>query len=296
MKKFFNIFIIAFVLFSVYVVKDDLFTAYQMLKADIFSSNQIIREEGIDNLKEEINTKSETPGALRVINSVFSTTFDKSNLTQAGVIEWTNKNRMDIGGLAPLLENKKLNLSAQKKVNDMFTNQYFEHISPDGTGVGDLGKESGYEYVLIGENLALGNFKNDEAVLEAWMASPGHRANILNNQYTEIGVAVGHGVFEGNTVWLAVQHFGLPKSSCPSIDANLKYSIDSKQKILNISQSNLLKLEKEIKAGNATNEKIKEYNKQVGEYNSLLAEVKKEIDIYNTQVKAFNLCVEKATS
>jgi uncharacterized protein YkwD len=49
-------------------------------------------------------------------------------------------------------------------------------------GVGDLSKEVGYGYILIGENLALGNFKDEESWWKAWMDSPGHRANIFNNK------------------------------------------------------------------------------------------------------------------
>ena len=53
-----------------------------------------------------------------------------------------------------------------------------------------MAKKAGYEYISVGENLAMGNFKNDGDLVEAWMNSPGHRANILSFKYKELGVAV----------------------------------------------------------------------------------------------------------
>ncbi len=304
MKFFFNICIVIFVLISLYVVKDDLFSAYKDIKGYFENSSNIIEEDkqNLNNEEQlqEVNTKSETPGALKVISSVFSTTQELSNLTLDGVFKWTNINRQE-NGLVSLKNNTQLNISARKKLDDMFAKQYFEHVSPSGVGVGDLGKKSGYEYVLIGENLAMGNFKNDQAVLEAWMASPGHRANILNTEYQDIGIAVGRGMFEGKNVWLAVQHFGLPKSACPKIDNVLKSSIDSNQKILNDMQIKLKEMDRGIKTGGVfkgitNSDQIKQYNILVEEYNNLLNKVKKDIDTYNIKVKGFNLCVEKATT
>ena len=128
-----------------------------------------------------------------------------------------------------LLENTKLDQSAELKAQDMLKNQYFAHTSPSGMAVGNLAEKVGYEFIAIGENLALGNFENDEALVQAWMDSPGHRANILNSRYQEIGVAVLKGVFEGRTTWLAVQHFGLPLSVCPSPQEGVKLTIDANQ-------------------------------------------------------------------
>src|SRR5262249_8345343 len=114
-------------------------------------------------------------------------------LTQAGVIKWTNIQRQENGALPALTVNAKLNESAQLKLKDMFAKQYFEHVSPSGVGPDGLANEVGYAYASIGENLALGNFADDRALVQAWMDSPGHRANILGKSYREIGVAVGKG-------------------------------------------------------------------------------------------------------
>lgn len=297
MKKIFNIFIIIFVLCSLYIVKDDFGLAYQKTKKYI-TNNEVLKND--IKQTDVIIEHSEMPGALRVINSVFSTTPDSASLSKEGVIIWTNKMRLE-QGLPPLKENNELNIAAKNKLEDMFDNQYFEHISPKGLGVGDLAKESGYFYILVGENLAFGNFKNDEAVVEAWMNSEGHRANILNTNYSEIGVAVGRGDFEGERVWIAVQHFGKPKSSCPIINQSLKKMIDNDQIILNEMQKDLTKKNNIIENGNMLDnvlksEKINEYNKLVVEYNELLSQLKKNINDYNNQVKVFNECVEQSTS
>src|SRR3989344_2386836 len=130
-------------------------------------------------------------------------------LTADGVLSWTNKER-EKAGLPDLAPNQKLTASALAKVRDMFKNQYFAHESPAGKGAGDLAEAEGYDFILIGENLALGNFEGDKALVEAWIASPVHRANILGSRYKEIGIAVGRGMFGGRETWLAVQHFALP--------------------------------------------------------------------------------------
>jgi uncharacterized protein YkwD len=103
-----------------------------------------------------------------------------SKLTVTGTIYWTNQQRGQ-NNLPALKENLKLTQAAQLKVKDMFDKQYFEHISPQGVGPAGLAETVGYDYIAIGENLALGNFKDDQALVEAWMNSPGHRANILSS-------------------------------------------------------------------------------------------------------------------
>jgi hypothetical protein len=180
----------------------------------------------------------------------------------------------------------------------MFAKQYFEHISPEGVGPADLATKYGYEYIVSGENLAMGNFKDDAALVEAWMNSPGHRANILNDKYLNIGVAVGRGTFEGKTVWLAVQEFGRPLSACPSVDANLKDAIAVLEKEIKFEEVEL----KALKQGMADsephtreeydeyNKKVEEYNAKVRLYNSKVETVKQLIEKYNTQVKEFNEC------
>lgn len=215
-------------------------------------------------------------------------------LTQAGVIRWTNFQREKYG-LPPLRENFRLNVSAEAKAQDMFENQYFSHYSPSGSGVGDLVENVGYEFIAIGENLALGDFENDEALLQAWMDSPGHRANILNPIYKEIGVAVREDTFEGQSTWLAVQHFGMPLSACPQPDENLALEIEINQSEIRQLQNTLDSLQREIrsirpKRGEVYQQKVEEYNNLVEEYNILVDETKALISEYNSQVRLLNEC------
>ncbi len=135
---------------------------------------------------------------------------DESLLSGSKVIQQTNLERQK-AGLAPLIENEKLNKAALAKAQDMLSKQYFAHVSPDGVGLVELLNSVGYIYQTAGENLAYGNFNNENKIVDGWMASPGHRANILNSKYTQIGVAVIKGIYQGKRVWMAVQEFGTPR-------------------------------------------------------------------------------------
>ena len=111
-------------------------------------------------------------------------------LSKLGVLVWTNVQR-DLNGKMPsLTSNSILDQIANLRLQDMFSRQYFEHISPIGEGASDLARTNGYEFIVIGENIALGNFESDQKLVAAWMASPGHRANILNARFVDIGTFV----------------------------------------------------------------------------------------------------------
>lgn len=238
-----------------------------------------------------------TPGALVVPDDLLTYNTKSINLTSNGVVDITNKYRESDGGLPPLTENSKLNFSAEKKLQDMFVKGYFEHMSPDGVGVGDLGNQVSYEYILIGENLALGNFKDDQSLVDAWMASPGHKANILNKRYTEIGVAVSKGIYNGKSVWMSVQHFGLPKSACPSIDEVLRGIISIDQEKVQKTEVELSSIKKQIDTGSVyegvtTSGLIEIYNSLVNDYNKMIIDIKEKINKYNQEVRDFNTCIE----
>ncbi len=246
-------------------------------------------ERGVSDLVQEAQKQIFTPPPLRAENEV-----QESLLTQEGVVSHTNAQRAQ-NGLPALKESLKLDASARAKVLDMFKNQYFAHESPAGLGVGDLVKSAGYDFLIIGENLALGNFANDQALVQAWMDSPGHRANILNANYQEIGVSVQKGVFEGKTTWLSVQHFGKPSSVCPGLSAALKAEIETNQAQLLEIQSTLDGLRAELQTmgrGNRAdyNQTVEQYNNLVSQYNDLASETKNLVNTYNQQVKLFNVC------
>lgn len=154
----------------------------------------------------------------------------QAQLDAKGVIADTNKERATHGNLPALKENATLDDIATLRLDDMFKHQYFSHFSPTGESALTVASSVGYNHIALGENLAEGMFKGDQGLLDAWMASPGHRANILDTHYTEIGVAVRRGMFQGHEVWIAVQEFGKPASACPAPpDPALKAAIANAQ-------------------------------------------------------------------
>ena len=131
--------------------------------------------------------------------------------TDINVSELYNKtNQMRIqNGLQPLSYNSVLAKAAEKKALDMFEDDYWAHIAPDGTTPWDFIKGEGYRYTYAGENLAR-DFNKSDSVVKAWMNSQTHRENLLNPNYTEIGFAVVNGVLNGEKTTLVVQMFGKP--------------------------------------------------------------------------------------
>jgi hypothetical protein len=132
-----------------------------------------------------------------------------SNITASDVIRETNNERAK-SGLAPLTANSALNEAALAKAQHMFDNQYWAHVAPDGTDPWKFFQKVGYRYSVAGENLAR-DFSNTDDMVSAWMASPTHKANIMNARYQEIGIAVVDGKLQGTETTLVVQLFGTPQ-------------------------------------------------------------------------------------
>ncbi len=215
----------------------------------------------------------------------------EQELSISGIISATNLERRKMG-LPDLMKDPMLSKSAEVKLQDMFQKQYFQHVAPSGDSVSDLVRKTGYEYIVVGENLALGVFAGDAQVVAAWMASPGHKKNILDARYKEIGLAVGQGVYQGRKQWLIVQHFAKPLSACVSPNGTLKQTVDSQKEEVAILENRITVLRGEIDGltGDAYIEKANEYNSLVIEYNSRLATLKQSIDQYNVAVRVFNTC------
>jgi len=122
------------------------------------------------------------------------------------LINLTNQIRIE-NHLQSLSPSPLLEQAAYNKAGDLFKNQYFSHNSPDGKKFSDWVKETDYNYVIVGENLATG-FSSAEAVMAAWLGSDKHRENILQPRYREIGLAAVKGKFEGAETYMIVQYFG----------------------------------------------------------------------------------------
>lgn len=136
-----------------------------------------------------------------------------STILPAVIVDLTNEERMD-GSLSTLRRNDLLDRAATLKARDMAEKSYFAHYSPEGTSPWYWFDQVSYDFVNAGENLAV-HFTDSQDVVDAWMNSPGHRANILNGEYLEIGVGTAEGEYKGFPTVFVVQLFATPKASEP---------------------------------------------------------------------------------
>ncbi len=142
------------------------------------------------------------------------------NVSSSDLLAQTNQDRIN-AGLKPLALNTQLSGAAEAKAQDMFAKNYWAHFGPNGESPWDFIHSAGYNYIYAGENLARG-FTSSTDVVNAWMASPEHRANMLSNNYTDVGFAIEEGRLPGdsNTV-LVVEMFGstnvVAKSNVPPV-------------------------------------------------------------------------------
>ena len=134
-----------------------------------------------------------------------------SDVASQVIIEETNKERVQFD-LSHLQVSPLLQRAAQQKADDMAHKGYFSHQTPDGKNPWDFISDAGYEYTTAGENLAV-NFFDSQEVVNAWMASQSHRENILNTEYTQIGIGIAKGQFQGKDAVFVVQFFARPTLS-----------------------------------------------------------------------------------
>ncbi|MEV4945685.1 sigma-70 family RNA polymerase sigma factor [Streptomyces sp. NPDC053755] len=125
---------------------------------------------------EPTRTRSRTSAAAR------------PDSTAQQVIDIVNSERSK-AGCGPLAGNDLLDRAAQGHSDDMAARDYFDHTNPDGDGPGERVTATGYRWSTYGENIAMGQ-SSAAQVMESWMNSPGHRANILNCSFKEIGIGI----------------------------------------------------------------------------------------------------------
>ncbi len=135
------------------------------------------------------------------------------NIYTAVLVDMTNQVRVD-ENKTPLVVNKKLEFAAELKASDMVSKNYFAHTSPEGISPWYWFKKAGYSFSYAGENLAVG-FEQSEDVNNGWLNSPTHKANIIDEHFTEIGIATMKGVRKGKDAVYVVQMFGKPKTATP---------------------------------------------------------------------------------
>jgi hypothetical protein len=132
----------------------------------------------------------------------------------AVVINLTNDARAQ-NNLSSLTENPLLTEAAQNVANNMAAEGYFSHVSPSGETPWQWLDDVGYKYQYAGQNLAV-NFTDSDQLVSAWLASPEHRANIMGVNYTEIGVGMATGTYQGQQAIFVVQYFASPLVASPA--------------------------------------------------------------------------------
>lgn len=137
-----------------------------------------------------------------------------TDISSGGLNSATNAQRAS-AGLSALNINGQLQQAAQSKAAHMFANQYWAHDAPDGTTPWSFISSSGYEYSVVGENLAK-NFSTSSGVVNAWMNSDAHRANLLKSQYVDVGYGIQNGQLLGQDITLVVAMYGAPKNQTPA--------------------------------------------------------------------------------
>lgn len=138
-------------------------------------------EKTTSTAKQQTNTTSKPQQAATTTQAASSVSaFEKQ------VVELTNAERAK-NGLPALTLDTNLSKVARAKSEDMSKNNYFDHTSPTYGSPFDMMKQFGISYKAAGENIAKGQ-TTPEQVVKAWMNSEGHRANILSNKFTHIGV------------------------------------------------------------------------------------------------------------
>lgn len=158
-----------------------------------------------------LGQRSEAPGGSTTTATGCATPAE-AEAWQDQVLRLVNEQRAQ-AGLEPLALNAVLEQQAADYACELIDFDFFDHVNPvTGSTLVDRAEAAGYDYLVIGENLAAGQ-RSPQEVVDAWMNSEGHRANILDPRYTEIGIAVRLGGSYG-IYW--VQEFGRP---APQINA-----------------------------------------------------------------------------
>ncbi|HVR97434.1 MAG TPA: CAP domain-containing protein [Thermoanaerobaculia bacterium] len=128
---------------------------------------------------------------------------------RAAILAAVNAARQD-GGRPPLRLEPRLNTAAQKHAEDMLARVYYSHKTPEGTMPWSRVQAAGYTPSIVGENIAAGHVRVDE-VMDAWLHSSGHRRNILEGRFTEVGIGLAVGTYDHRYQLLWVQEFARPQ-------------------------------------------------------------------------------------
>lgn len=161
-------------------------TTYTVVSGDSMWKIAVKYEVGLSEIISA-NPQIKNPALIYPGQILTIPTTDSSVLSyEEEVVRLVNVERAKYG-LSALKINWELSRVARYKSQDMHDNNYFSHTSPTYGSPFDMMKSFGISYRTAGENIAKG-YTNPQAVVTGWMNSSGHRANILNSSFTQIGV------------------------------------------------------------------------------------------------------------
>ncbi len=178
--------------------------------------------------------------------SIHQTGYFLSSIVPTALVDLTNQERTT-EKIPTLKTNESLNKAAQAKAEDMVQKGYFAHSSPDGVTPWDWIAQSGYVFDRAGENLAV-DFNDSADVVTAWMNSPLHRKNIMNGGFTEVGIGLARGRYQGRDAIFVVQMFGTPIISQKTITPISKAPLPPTHVVLAKTKDNAIRV-----AGKNTN-------------------------------------------
>ena len=181
---------------------------YNVLFKDVLELNKHFKNQHLIHPKDEVELPDGSTGTSTdqstagdsAGNETESAEPSTAEMTQAeAILKLVNQERAK-AGVPALTLSEKLTSIANTKAKDMADNNYFSHDSPTYGSPFDMLKQFGVSFSYAGENIAAGQ-KTAEEVMNSWMNSSGHKANILNKNYTQLGVGFVRGGQYG-TEWV----------------------------------------------------------------------------------------------
>lgn len=268
-----------------------------------------------ENVDNPVLQKTGVSSGLSASGNSEQIAFPREVLTKDAIVNLTNNARTQ-SGLSPLKENQLLNSVAQSRAQDMLDKQYFAHVSPTGQQASDIAQTVGYHYKIIAENIGNGDFLTNQKIIDGWMQSPGHRANILSTDVQEIGAAVLRGNMKDRETYVAVQIFALespPVSQkiCVSPSKKLLDDINQKKAEIDSLNGQLGRLRNELDAekeyiekdrknteGDSVkiqklNARVNAFNEKISWYNKLLGEVSGKINVSRSMISEYNKALQE---